>query len=96
MNKDINNLNNKIIEVKKRLDNIKNIKISDKNKALLYIKLEEEIDSINEIIDNFEINNINQFRIDKEIEMRIYENRKMKDIINKFGPYILLYQMSLE
>ena len=94
MNEYNNRINNKIIELKNRLESIKNSKIPEKSKILFNIKLEEGIDSINEIIDDFEINSLNEFRIDKEIQVRIDENKKTKDIINKFAPLILLYQLN--
>ena len=94
MNEFNNRINNKIIELKNRLESIKNSKIPEKSKILFNIKLEEGIDSINEIIDDFEINSLNEFRIDKEIQVRIDENKKTKDIINKFAPLILLYQLN--
>ena len=94
MNEFNNRISNKIIELKNRLESIKNSKIPEKSKILFNIKLEEGIDSINEIIDDFEINSLNEFRIDKEIQVRIDENKKTKDIIDKFAPFILLYQLN--
>ena len=90
----MNNVNKKISELNNRLIEIDKLDISSKSKALLYVKLIESIDNINEIIDNFEINSLNEFRIDREIQMRIHDNKKMKEIINVFAPYILLYQLS--
>ena len=90
----MNEVSKKITELNTRLVEIDKFDISSKSKALLYVKLIESIDNINEIIDNFEINSLNEFRIDREIQMRIHDNKKMKEIINVFAPYILLYQLS--
>lgn len=90
----MNEVSKKVIELKDRLLKLDEFDISYKAKALLKVKLLESINDINEILDNFETNNPNEFRIDKEIQLRIEENKKMKDIINKFAPYILLYQLS--
>ena len=90
----MNEVNKKILELNNRLTELDKLDISSKSKALLAIKLIESIDNLNDIIDNFEINNSNEFRINKEIQMRINDNKKMKEIINVFAPYILLYQLS--
>ena len=91
----MNEINKKIKKLNSRLVELDKLDISSKSKTLLYVKLIESVDNINEIIDNFESNNINEYSINREIEIRIKENEQMKDIINKFAPYILLYQLSI-
>jgi hypothetical protein len=94
----IDNLNKKIIEVNNKLNNLKeNYNLNKKNSKkilLLNIKLNEYFESINDVLEEFESNEIDEYVMNKELDQRMYNNESIKEIINIFGPYILLYQIS--
>lgn len=90
----MNEVTNKIDQLKDRLSLINNCNLSCNSSALLHVKINESIDNINEIIDNFEISNKNEYRINKEIEQRIKDNEQIKQTVKTFAPYILLYQLN--
>ncbi len=87
------NIEEKILEINKRIQNLKLENISKKNKNYLTFKLHDYLEAINETLDQFEKDNIDQFKINKEIEMKISENNQIKEIIDIFGPLILSYQL---
>lgn len=90
-------INEKIVDIKEKICSLtNNIKLKENNKkmSLLYVKINDYLELINDTIEEYELNNINDYQIDKEINMRIKENKIQKEIIDVFGPYILLYQLS--
>jgi len=96
MNDFIDSLNKKIIEIKNRINYLKENYKSNNNKKtiLLNLKIKDHLESINDILDEFEIDEINKFSVNKELQLRVDNNKDIKDIINIFGPYIILYQLS--
>ena len=97
MNEIDNNISNKIMDLNIKINNLNNdnsLKKNLKKKCLLFTKINEHLDLLNDIIDDYQLNDIKEFQIDKEIDIRIKENEFQKEIIDVFGPYILLYQLS--
>lgn len=97
MNNLINDFNEKIIEVKQKLNNLKenyNLKKNKKKTEILKLKLMDYIQSISDTIDEFEYDEVDDFNINSEIQQRVDNIENTKEIINIFGPYILLYQLS--
>ena len=96
MNDFIDSLNKNIIEIKNRINYLKENYNSKNNKKTisLNLKIKDHLESINDILDEFEIDEVNNFCVNKELQLRVDNNRDIKDIINIFGPYIILYQIS--
>ena len=94
----IDNVNKKIIEVNDKLNNLKENydlnKNNNKKILLLNIKLNDYFESINDVLEEFESNEIDDYIVNKELEQRVCNNVCIKEMIDIFGPYILLYQIS--
>ena len=87
----------KIEEIRSKLKNFNDNKLKKDNlkkKCLLNAKIEDSLDIILETIEEFELNDINDYQIDKEIQTRVNEYKLTKEIIDVFGPYILMYQLT--
>ena len=95
MNTIRDDVNDKITNISNRFDYItKNYSGNFNNLLLLYEKMKYKLEEIEYLIDEFEIGSKNDLEINLELEKRIKENKKQKDIIKAFSPYILLYQLN--
>jgi hypothetical protein len=95
MDKLTSEVNEKIILLNERYNNINNLFKGDfKKKLIFYDKINSKLDDIEGIIDNFELNNEDEINVDLEIENRIKENKDFKELISNIAPYIILYQLN--
>ena len=80
MNDFIDSLNKKIIEIKNRINYLKENYNSKNNKKtiLLNLKIKDHLESINDILDEFEIDDVNNFCVNKELQLRVDNNRAIK------------------
>ena len=77
MNNLINDFNEKIIEVKQKLNNLKenyNLKKNKKKTEILKLKLMDYIQSISDTIDEFEYDEVDDFNINSEIHLEVIVN----------------------
>ena len=93
MNK-IKYLENQILEIREKINFYEDLEINQNSKLLLLLKIEDKLNDINDIIDEFDINNINLFKVNKELSNKIKDNIEMKKVIDIFGPLILSYQLN--
>lgn len=95
MNKLTNEAIEKIDSISTRYTKINNLFNGNfKKKLILYDDLNNKLNEIEELLDNFEINNENDIDLDLEVENRIEENKEFKNLINILAPYIILYQLN--
>lgn len=95
MDKLTNEAIEKIDRISARYTKINNIFNGNfKKKLILYDDLNNKLNEIEELLDNFEINNENDIDLDLEVENRIEENKEFKNLINILAPYIILYQLN--
>jgi len=88
-------INNKISIILDRYNYIQsNYKGEFKKNLLLYDQINCNLTDIDNILDEYELDNKENIEIDNELNLRIEENKKMQDIMKVFCPYILLYQLN--
>ena len=90
-----NEINDKIDDINNRYNYlIDNYNGKFNKMLLLYDDIKTKLDEVNILMDNFEVDSKNDLKIDLEIEERINDNIKQKEILKVFSPYILLYQLN--
>ena len=65
-----------------------------KKKLILYDDINCKLNEIEELINDFEVNNENDIDLDLEVESRIEENKEFKKLINILAHYIIIYQLN--
>jgi hypothetical protein len=95
MDKLTNENNDKINNLRDRYQKINTLFTGNfKKKLILYDDINCKLNEIEELLDNFELDNENDIELDTEIESRINENKEFKKLINLVAPYIILYQLN--
>ena len=85
----------KINSLKDRYKKINNLFDGNfKKKLILYDDINYKLNEIEELLDDFEVNNENDIDLDFEVESRIEENKEFKKLINILAPYIIMYQLN--
>jgi len=85
----------KINSLKDRYKKINNLFDGNfKKKLMLYDDINYKLNEIEELLDDFEVNNENEIDLDLEVESRIEENKEFKKLINILAPYIIMYQLN--
>ena len=85
----------KINSIKDRYEKINNLFNGNfKKKLILYDDINYKLNEIEELFDNFEVDNENDIDLDFEVESRIEENKEFKKLINILAPYIIMYQLN--
>jgi len=85
----------KINSLKDRYKKINNLFDGNfKKKLMLYDDINYKLNEIEELLDDFEVNNENDIDLDLEVESRIEENKEFKKLINILAPYIIMYQLN--
>lgn len=95
MDKLLNNFDNKIDEIKKRYKYIQsNYKGEFKRNLVLYDNINIKLNEIDNLLDAYEEDNVNEIKLDELISDRIKENKKFRDMIKYIAPVIINYQMN--
>ena len=88
-------MNNRINEIKKRFSYIQNNYSGEfKKNLILYDNIISYLNKIDCILDDYELNNMNNINIDDELDLRIKENKKFRQMIKNVGPFILYYNLN--
>ena len=87
-----NEIGKKIYDINKRFRNVSNKEF--KKKLVLYDSINSYLNEIENILDDYEINNRLEIELDEEIEERISSNLKFKKFIKDIGPLIIYYQLN--
>jgi hypothetical protein len=92
MDKLNNEIETKINDINKRFRNINSNEF--KKKLVLYDNINNHLNEIENILDDYEINNKSELELDEEIDQRISSNLKYKKLIRDIGPLIIYYQLN--
>ena len=85
----------KINSIRDRYTKINNLFNGNfKKKLILYDDINYKLNEIEELLDNFEVNNENDIDLDLEVESRIEENKEFRKLINILAPYIIMHQLN--
>ena len=85
----------KINSIRDRYTKINNLFNGNfKKKLILYDDINYKLNEIEELLDNFELNNENDIDLDLEVESRIEENKEFRKLINILAPYIIMHQLN--
>ena len=85
----------KINSIKNRYKKINNLFDGNfKKKLILYDDINYKLNEIEDLLDNFEVDNENNINLDFEVERRIKDNKEFKKLINILAPYIIIYQLN--
>lgn len=85
----------KINSIRDRYEKINNLFDGNfKKKLILYDDINYKLNEIEELLDNFEVNNENDIDLDLEVESRIEENKEFRKLINILAPYIIMHQLN--
>lgn len=89
----LTNINvNKLNIIKDRYTRLNKLYIGNfKKKIILFDDINYKLNEIEELLDNFEINNENDFELDSDFEKRIVINKEYKKLIDIFSPYLIFY-----
>ena len=87
-------LNIKIKKISERYIKINKLQNNNFKKIFLYDNIDSKLNEINELLDNFEIENENNMILDNEIIDRINYNKDFKKLINFISPIIIMYQLN--
>ena len=91
MDKIKNELDLKLNYIKERYNKL-NKKCNFKNELLLYDKINNYLNKIEILLDDYEIENSSNMKIDDEINERIKNNQNFRKMIKDLGPILLYYQ----
>ena len=92
MDKLDNEILKKTNDIIKRFRNINSNEL--KKKLVLYDNVNSHLNEIENILDDYEINNKSELELDDEINKRISNNLKFKKLIKDIGPFIIYYQLN--
>jgi hypothetical protein len=89
----LTNINvNKLNIIKDRYTRLNKLYIGNfKKKIILFDDINYKLNEIEELLDNFEINNESDFELDSDFEKRIVINKEYKKLIDIFSPYLIFY-----
>ena len=93
MDKLDNEIVKKTNDIIKRFRNINSNEL--KKKLVLYDNINNHLNEIENILDDYEINNKSELELDEEIDQRISSNLKYKKLIRDIGPLIIYYQLNI-
>ena len=92
MDKLNNEIQTKINDINKRFRNINSNEF--KKKLVLYDNINNYLNEIENILDDYEIINKSELELDEEIDQRISSNLKYKKLIRDIGPFLIYYQLN--
>ena len=92
MDKLDNEIVKKTNDIIKRFRNINSNEL--KKKLVLYDNIYNHLNEIENILDDYEINNKSELELDDEINERITNNLKFKSFIKNIGPFLIYYQLN--
>ena len=89
----LTNINiNKFNKIRDRYMRLNKLFIGNfKKKIILFDDINCKLNQIEELLDNFEINNENDIELDSDFERRIVINKEYKKLIDIFSPYLIFY-----
>ena len=85
-------IDNQMNEIKNKLTEIKFYQ-NKKKKLIIYDKIYNILQNLNDDIDDFEDQNITDLELDNTLALRINENKSINKCIKIFMPYLLIYQL---